>query len=101
VFSQSDISYGSQSVYVHSESREYIPAVQSAEPELHLRFDGDIKDVSRSCIFWIFGFDDEKEEKKHCNVFLGIKKEIRRNRKKINYTHFRIFFNFESGSLML
>src|SRR4051794_24964513 len=82
VFSEYDVSYGSRSAYLHPESRECTPAVQFAEPELHLRFDDEMKDPPG----WKFGF-----EKDDCDVLLGEKEGIIRNKKKISHTHFRIF----------
>ena len=91
MLSQPDVS-GSGTVYIHPESRECTPAVHFADPEIHLRFDGRIEDPSKG---WIFGFEDG------CDVFLGIKEKVRRNKKKISHRHFRIFYNFHSGILVL
>ena len=67
VVSQDDISYGSQSVDIHPESRECTPAVHFPDPEIHLRFDGEIKELSQG---WRFGFQVDT-----CDIFLGIKEE--------------------------
>jgi hypothetical protein len=97
VVSQPDVS-GSGSVYIHPESRECTPAVHFTDPEIHLRFDGTMEDPSQG---WRFGLFVGKREEEVCDVFLGIQKEIQRNKKKISHTHFRIFYNFESGILVL
>jgi len=91
VLRQSDVSYGSQSVYAHPESRECTPAVQFAEPELHLRFDGE----TSPSLDWRFGYEDT------CEVKLGMKTVIRDCKKMISHIPFRIFFNFRSGILVL
>ncbi|WEW59462.1 hypothetical protein PRK78_004936 [Emydomyces testavorans] len=95
VFQQIDVTFGDHSVDIDPESRECTPDPPIDEPELHLRFDGPIKQPSQG---WRFGIDNQEGI---CDVLLGTRSEVRQSRKKISAKHFRIHFNFASGMLVL
>jgi hypothetical protein len=96
VYSGVNVSFGNQSADIDPESRECTPAISPAAPELHLRFDSDMKDPSQG---WVFGIDSA--ERKICDVILGRRDEVRSSGRKLSTKHFRIYFNFESGLLVL
>ncbi|KMU77082.1 serine/threonine-protein kinase MARK1 [Coccidioides immitis RMSCC 3703] len=55
-----------------------------------------MKDPSQG---WTFGINSAA--RKMCNVLLGVHDDVRHSGKKISAKHFRIYFNFESGILVL